>query len=95
MNSNTNKAVILLSSLTGFMVLVGSWIGGPTGTVIGLVLGLGIVGASCDPAHATAYIVNPLIGGTADFSRLFMTHPPMEDRIDRLLGAPITARLAR
>jgi heat shock protein HtpX len=46
MNSNTFKTVLLLSSLTGFMVLVGSLIGGPTGTVIGLVLGLGIVGAS-------------------------------------------------
>ena len=46
MNSNTFKTVLLLSSLTGFMVLVGSLIGGPTGTVIGLVLGLGIVSAS-------------------------------------------------
>ena len=40
-----------------------------------------------DPAHATAYIVNPLTGrAQADFARLFMTHPPMEERIARLLG---------
>ena len=44
-----------------------------------------------DPAHATAYIVNPLTGGKqANFATLFMTHPPMEERIARLLGA--TAR---
>lgn len=43
-----------------------------------------------DPAHATAYIVNPLTGRQASFSKLFMTHPPMEERIARLLGA--TAR---
>ncbi len=40
-----------------------------------------------DPAHATAYIVNPLTGRHADFTKLFMTHPPMEERIARLLGA--------
>jgi heat shock protein HtpX len=39
-----------------------------------------------DPAHATAYIVNPLTGKQADFTKLFMTHPPMEERIARLLG---------
>ncbi|HSL74682.1 MAG TPA: M48 family metalloprotease, partial [Ilumatobacteraceae bacterium] len=39
-----------------------------------------------DPAHATAYIVNPLTGRQANFAKLFMTHPPMEDRIARLLG---------
>jgi heat shock protein HtpX len=48
-----------------------------------------------DPAHATAYIVNPLTGGKANFSKFFMTHPPMEDRIARLLGAPTGARIAR
>ena len=41
-----------------------------------------------DPAHATAYIVNPLTGRQqANFARLFMTHPPMDERIARLLGA--------
>jgi heat shock protein HtpX len=40
-----------------------------------------------DPAHATAYIVNPLTGAKqANFAKLFMTHPPMEERIARLLG---------
>lgn len=48
-----------------------------------------------DPAHATAYIVNPLTGKQADFTKLFMTHPPMEDRIARLLGSPVTAQAAR
>lgn len=48
-----------------------------------------------DPAHATAYIVNPLTGRQADFAKLFMTHPPMDERIARLLGAPVHSRLAR
>jgi heat shock protein HtpX len=37
-----------------------------------------------DPAHATAYIVNPLTGKTANFANLFRTHPPTEERIARL-----------
>ena len=48
-----------------------------------------------DPAHATAYIVNPLTGKQANFAKLFMTHPPMEDRIARLLGTPANAQVAR
>jgi heat shock protein HtpX len=36
------------------------------------------------PAQASAYIVNPLTGQRRDFSRLFLTHPPMEERISRL-----------
>jgi heat shock protein HtpX len=42
------------------------------------------VPAEVNPAQASAYIVNPLTGRRKDFSRLFMTHPPMEDRIARL-----------
>jgi heat shock protein HtpX len=37
-----------------------------------------------DPAHATAYIINPLTGRKANFSNLFTSHPPTEDRIARL-----------
>jgi heat shock protein HtpX len=35
------------------------------------------------PATASLFIVNPLAG--ASVARLFSTHPPMQDRIDRLL----------
>ncbi len=44
--SNTFKTVILLSSLAGFLVLIGTMFGGITGLVIGFVFGLGVVGAS-------------------------------------------------
>lgn len=37
-----------------------------------------------DPAHATAYIVNPLTGRQLDFAGLFRTHPPLEQRLARL-----------
>ena len=37
-----------------------------------------------DPAHATAYIINPLTGRQANFANLFRTHPPTADRIARL-----------
>lgn len=37
-----------------------------------------------DPAHASAFIVNPLAGGRAKFSNLFRTHPSTEERIARL-----------
>lgn len=36
------------------------------------------------PAQSSAWIVNPLTGTRTDFSRLFMTHPPMEERVRRL-----------
>lgn len=39
-----------------------------------------------DPAHAQAFIVNPLTGRKMDFANLFMTHPPTADRIARLRG---------
>ena len=39
-----------------------------------------------DPAHATAYIVNPLTGRQMQFANLFRSHPPTEDRIARLTG---------
>lgn len=44
-----------------------------------------------DPAQATHYIVNPLAGRRANFSKLFSTHPPMEERIAKL-RSPLAAR---
>jgi heat shock protein HtpX len=37
-----------------------------------------------DPAHAQAFIINPLSGQKIQYSNLFRTHPPTEDRIARL-----------
>lgn len=39
-----------------------------------------------DPAHASAFIVNPLTGRRVNFARLFTTHPPTEERVRRLRG---------
>jgi heat shock protein HtpX len=39
-----------------------------------------------DPAHAQAFIVNPLTGRKMQFRSLFTTHPPTEDRVRRLRG---------
>jgi heat shock protein HtpX len=39
-----------------------------------------------DPAHASAFIVNPLAGRKFSFSSLWRTHPPTEDRVERLRG---------
>jgi heat shock protein HtpX len=36
------------------------------------------------PAQAQAYIVNPLSGRRAQFAKLFRSHPPTEDRVERL-----------
>ena len=37
-----------------------------------------------DPAHATAYIINPFTGRKVQFASLFSSHPPTGDRIARL-----------
>ena len=38
-----------------------------------------------NPQQATAYIVNPLTGRQVSFSKLFLTHPPIEERIAQLM----------
>jgi heat shock protein HtpX len=37
-----------------------------------------------DPAHASMFIVNPLTGRKVQFANLFRTHPPTDERIERL-----------
>jgi heat shock protein HtpX len=37
-----------------------------------------------DQAHASMFIVNPLTGRKVQFANLFTTHPPTQDRIERL-----------
>ncbi|MFM8304197.1 MAG: M48 family metalloprotease [Actinomycetota bacterium] len=39
------------------------------------------------PAQASHFIVNPLTGRQVQFARLFMTHPPIEERVARLRAA--------
>jgi heat shock protein HtpX len=39
-----------------------------------------------DPAHASAFIVNPLAGRKMNFANLWRTHPTTEDRVARLRG---------
>ena len=39
-----------------------------------------------DPAHASAFIVNPLSGRKMNFANLWRTHPTTEDRVARLRG---------
>ncbi len=37
-----------------------------------------------DPAHAQAFIVNPLTGRKIQFANLYRSHPATEDRVERL-----------
>jgi heat shock protein HtpX len=41
-----------------------------------------------DPAQTSHYIVNPLTGRQVRVANLFLTHPPTEERVARLLHAP-------
>ena len=51
-----------------------------------LELAAGRVPMDIDPAHAQAFIVNPLTGRKVQFSALFRSHPSTEQRIARLRG---------
>lgn len=42
------------------------------------------------PAQAQKYIVNPLSGRKVSFAKLFTTHPPTEDRVERLRSMRIS-----
>jgi heat shock protein HtpX len=42
-----------------------------------------------DPAHAQAFIVNPLTGRKVQFANLFRSHPPTEARIARLVDESV------
>jgi len=37
-----------------------------------------------DPAHATAYIINPFTGRKVKFANWYSSHPPTADRVERL-----------
>jgi heat shock protein HtpX len=50
-----------------------------------------VVPMHVDPAHATAYILNPFTGHRGAFAQLFATHPPTAERVARLHAD--TARL--
>ncbi len=43
-----------------------------------------------EPTQAGKYFVNPLTGREFAFARLFMTHPPVHDRIARLTRTPVS-----
>jgi heat shock protein HtpX len=46
--------------------------------------GVRAIPMNIQPAEASMFIVNPLTGRRANFSTLFMTHPPTAERIQRL-----------
>ena len=59
--------------------------GEPLARALGkLEAGAARISSPVDPAHAQAYIVNPLSGRRVTFKRLFLTHPPTEERVRRL-----------
>ena len=51
-----------------------------------LELGAKRIPMDIDPAHASAFIVNPLSGRKMSFANLWRTHPATDDRVARLRG---------
>ena len=47
--------------------------------------GAHMIPVNVDPAHAQAFIVNPLAGRRLSFASWFRTHPPTEERVRRLV----------
>lgn len=63
---NTLKTVVLLASLAGLLVLLGRFIGGQVGVVVGALVGLALVGGSywfCDRLAIRAARARPLADG--------------------------------
>ncbi len=59
--------------------------GEPLARALGkLELGARRIPMDIDPAHASAFIVNPLSGRKMNFANLWRTHPSTEDRVARL-----------
>lgn len=58
---------------------------GLSNALLKLERGTGLVPTRTDAAHASMYIVNPL-KGMGGFSKWFMTHPPVEERVAKLRG---------
>ena len=44
-----------------------------------------------NPAQASMYIANPFTGRRVGFARLFSTHPPMEERVERLRNRSVAS----
>ncbi len=91
---NYIKTTLLLAALTSIFVLIGGWIGGQKGALVALLVALAgalrklheaaartplSVGT---PATASLFIINPFSSG--GLTRMFSTHPPVEERIRRL-----------
>ena len=49
----------------------------------------GQIPMQANPASSHLFIVNPLSGGRVMFARLFSTHPPIQERVERLMAMRI------
>ncbi|MEL6705471.1 MAG: zinc metalloprotease HtpX [Bacteroidota bacterium] len=59
---------------------------GLAGALAKLERGAAAVPADANPSTAHMFIVNPLAGRMGGFRNLFATHPPTQDRIERLMA---------